>query len=544
MKSIKREWLIYIGIIVLQILVFVYWANHKVNYHVDELYSMGYASNFTGYGNTGQYITSDNTEFELNKWIKCETLKAHLIVSPEESILNLPFPEILYRVGTARNYIMLLNLAETLAGYGRVSAVPSLALNMCIYIIACFSLISLMIKLKINEYIRYMAIAMFGFSAYIISTVLYVRFYMLVIMLMLVMLNVLYQLWIADSWNKVIGYEMTALVLCFLCYKNSEITIPFFGAFMGFLLIAAIYRRKIKQLLLNMGVFVIGSVFVLIQPKYREILFNWQDYVKSSSVYVAASASLTNPNINTIRLYTGWLIGVFKTQFFSDRYMIYYVLLVLIAVALMIFKEKPQITKVRLSDDVIYILIVLGEAIVLALFEILCEFGIWRYYCFVVTSACILFWFLIDRILKIACIQKYNRVLVAALAVFVFINALIPFASRRIENIYEEEKPFMENIRKYTGSDVVLITSSDGDNISRHEIYDCVNLVPGDRNIYFTDAIGFNTDKMDCPDEIMIWTHADRNIESVLEDMSVHGYDTLELGQDHCSKAYLCRLSQ
>ena len=53
----RRELLIYICIIAVQLLFVIYWAGVKTNYHVDELYSMGYARNFAIEGKRVQYIT-------------------------------------------------------------------------------------------------------------------------------------------------------------------------------------------------------------------------------------------------------------------------------------------------------------------------------------------------------------------------------------------------------------------------------------------------------------------------------------------------------
>lgn len=61
----RRELIIFILIMFFQILTIVYWANEKCNYHVDELYSLGYASILTGKGDGAQYITM-SPEFTFN----------------------------------------------------------------------------------------------------------------------------------------------------------------------------------------------------------------------------------------------------------------------------------------------------------------------------------------------------------------------------------------------------------------------------------------------------------------------------------------------
>lgn len=542
MITIYRKQLIYVAIIALQILFIVYWADCKVNFHVDELYSMGYASNYTGYGDKGQYITTNSSDFRFNEWISISGLKKHLVVSGEESVFNIPIFVLIKKIFTERNYVILLNIVESIAGFGSVSLIPSLVLNVILYIISAYYYVKLMKKLKMDERIRFLALAMFGFSVYMISTVLYVRFYMLVVLLMILMLNCFYEAWDSDSWCRIIAMISISFILCDLSLRNSEITIPFFGVFMLCFIIGCIIRVKKKQLIVSAGLCVVGLVFIASMTDYIGILLNPNLHQKSSTVYTSASLAIRNASFGTIKLYLGWLFGLFKTHLFSSPRMLY-LLVAIVATALIIsFKGGVRIKKIKFSTESDFMMILLSETIILVAFEVLCEFGIWRYYCFAFVSIATLLWYVLDRIYKKIYLSKSQAFMFYALIVFVIINALVPFHSRKIENIYEEERDFVDSVQSTAIPNVVLVTSEDAGTVSRHEIYDCVNLIPQDASLFITDIKEYDLAQIGKPKEMILWTHLDKNIDAILEDLSANGYIIQELGSDHCSKSYICRL--
>ena len=65
-----------------------------------------------------------------------------------------------------------------------------------------------------------------------------------------------------------------------------------------------------------------------------------------------------------------------------------------------------------------------------------------------------------------------------------------------------------------------------------------------DSYIYCVDLGKYEYDLVDYPDEFMLWSYKSRDLTVVLEDLSQHGYDLRELGSDHCSKAYVCKVHE
>ena len=130
----NRAMLIMVIIIILQVDTLLYWSSVKTSYHVDELYSMGYASSFTGQTYNSKYITTSK-DFWFNKWISNSDLKEYIVMSDDESVFSAPFSVVMKKMVTGRNYMGLLNLAESLFGNGTISHRPGFILNVVFYIL-------------------------------------------------------------------------------------------------------------------------------------------------------------------------------------------------------------------------------------------------------------------------------------------------------------------------------------------------------------------------------------------------------------------------
>ena len=259
MNAEKRRYFIFAAIIMIQVVVMLYWANEKSNFYIDELYSMGYASNFTGRGDTERRI-SDGPEWQFNKWINNALFKEYLLVSEEEQIFQLSFTEAVQKMLTGRNYFGLLNIAESLVGYDFVSARPGIVLNILIFILTEIAFLLFMQKMKMELCSRYLALVMFGFSAFTIGFVEYIRFYIIVIMYFMWLLNLLYFVWTNEHMKKIIPAEIGILALTYLSYKNSELTL-FFGAFSLCFVIALVITKKWKRLI---SYIITGAVLLFI----------------------------------------------------------------------------------------------------------------------------------------------------------------------------------------------------------------------------------------------------------------------------------------
>lgn len=108
-KFFPKHYIVYALIVGIQLLVIIFWASQKGNFHCDEMLSLGYASNYTGLGDTARYIY-EAPEWRLDDWIDNADLKKYLTVSEEEQFFNLSFAEGAKAFVTGRSYLLFLIL--------------------------------------------------------------------------------------------------------------------------------------------------------------------------------------------------------------------------------------------------------------------------------------------------------------------------------------------------------------------------------------------------------------------------------------------------
>ena len=615
-KDNRRKVLIYACIILVQTMILLYWANVKTNFYIDDLYSFGYASSFTGEGDDSQYITR-SPEFGFNEWISNAEFKKYLILDESEKLSNTSFMNAASRMLTGRIYFGLLNIAESIAGYSCVTARPAVVLNIILFVLAEIMLVLLLKKMHMDSKMCYLALIMFGCSTYVISAVEYIRFYMLVILFLILMLMCLHDFWRTDRWNIAVLTALGMGLLAYFSYKNSELTIPFFGGLVLSLIIISAVAKKMKQLLVSIGMVIAGIFYVAFSTNYINVLLYPENFdIQTAGVASNASKNIVNATVDTVRNFLIWVIELFETHYFGSyrfifmflgivticlvfmadkrnnnwfhiewkkisfnnvRPIVFYSLiswLVIFEVAkylghsiyickLILFliviiggmdligivpEHKKYLSMIKLVKNPLggnagYILVILGAVAIYTVFSAAAGYiGVWRYYVFGFISITIIFWYITDRIMKTAVLKKHNKVIYRILTVFVIISALMPFKERKVEFMYEDEKNFLNAVEDNSSLDVVLFLELDqyGDP-SRHETYDCINLMSEDSHIYIVDLAEYKYSKVDYPDEFVLWCHATRDINEEIEELAAHGYVIEELGTDHCSRACVCR---
>ena len=607
LKFKYRGLCIYALIILLQVLVILYWGGIKTNFFVDELYSMVYANSFTGNGDYTLNITS-SSDFKFNEWIENTEFKKYLILSDEQTVFTASPIFVIHKMLTVRCYWAFLNIAESLASYPVVSARPGILLNVLFYILSEFSLISLMNKLKINETVRYLSVVMFGFSCYILSAALYIRFYILIIMLLPMIINAFYSFWNAEKWKDVLLSLIAIGVPSYFSYKHSELALPYLGGFMLCLIAASIITKKRKQTVICSLISICGVIYFLSNGKYIDVILHASDHSFSEGVAVTAIKNMGDASFQTVWGYFTWAGTVLETYYFGSYWIIYFLagaiticlvlssekkgevinsfaskihlrdirtrtactlavwllllifsvlsgrgiytcltvmLIVLIIAATEAAGYEFRLSNIRISSDTVFILVMMGAAGIYTIFVALCSYrGTWRYFIYGFVSFTVFFWYAVDRMLKKVQLDNTRRKLLMILTGFVIINSLIPFKSRNIEYMYEDEKQFVASVRYEQSTDVVLCMTEESlftQTLSEHAAYDCINLMGPKANIYILDLEQYEYGQINPPSNFILWSHSGADLKQIINDIKKHGYILSEIGEDHCSIAYLCK---
>lgn len=549
----NKSILLYALIITLQIIVIVYWGFQKSNYYIDDLYSMGYASKLTGNSNPSEslYITTSSS-FEFNKWMDSQPFKEHLLLSVEEKFYKVSPYIFLKKLIFERNYFCFLNISETIFGYSSVSPWPAIILNCIFFIIAQLSLISLLKKLKLRKISILLSISMFGFSCYIISAAVYIRFYMLIIMLSLIIFNIFYRLWNANSYKKIIFYNLLMAIMVYFAYMNSELTVFYYGGLMICFLIASFFLKKRRLLIVDSILSLFGVVYIAVATDYFDILFHPSRYASVGGV-AEKIAGISEFNFIKFSIallrFLSWLKNLFSTYYFSSIWIMVLFFAAIVGIITFNIKKGTGFSNniIKLSSEDEVILVILGSVIIYTVLCTLCWFHYFtRYYCYGFVAVSILVWYIVDRIIVNIKNSKNKKRIISILVILVVINSLLPLLTRNIEYIYENETGFVGKVKSNQPIDVIIYLSveesGNRNTISRHETYDCINLISPESRLYAVDINQYKYEKVDYPTEFMLWSNCYSDMTEIISDLQSHGYIVKNLGSDHCSSAYMCEL--
>ncbi len=591
----KKAYIAYAIIILLQVLVIIFWASKKTNYFIDEFYSMGYARGFTGNEPTAQYITL-SPEWTYNEWHSNSEFKYQLYMTDNAKIWNTPIKNSLGKLITGRNYFGLLNLTESITGFNSVSNFPAVVLNIILFVVAEIGLLFLLTKLSVNLFPKLLALSMFGFSAYFISVAEYVRFYMLVVTLFIIMLNLFYVLWRAKDIKRIIAYEIGIFVLAYLILKNSELIGPYF-AFISFcLLIGFAVFKKWKQFISYSLGCMAGVVYIWLFTGYLQTILSPtgkaglvgdivssinEDTIEFMKTYREWELELisdtllghTRIALITIAALTGYTLWM-KRRIFKDAestnnikigvsdiesliiWIIIYrisvyrnngiliskgvLTLVLIWLIVNTLWKKIKIKGIEFDSDSAFVIVLTFASVLYTVFTSLPNLRIWRYYCFVMVVIPISLWYLIDRLLKKTTLRELTKGWYIVFTVSAITAAIMPFVRKNIYYTYEEDKQFESNVRQHDDLGVVLLCRPDNGQYDQY-VYDCINIRPDDSEIYLINLSDYKYEEKNFRREFILWDHQREDIQPVLEDLSNNGYTIENLDNNHISQAYVCR---
>ncbi len=592
----KKEYLIYSSIILLQILVVIFWAGQKVNYFSDEFMTMGYTRGLTGMEPTARYVTL-SPEWTYNEWHSNSEFKSQFLMSERTALWKMPFFECFKLLIKGRNYFWLLNIVESIVGFSAISNVPAVILNSILFILAELALLSLLKKLSVSFVPKCLALSLFGFSSYFISMTIYVRFYILVTLFYILMLNLIWKFWEDERINQMICHGVGIFALAYFSFKNSELVGPYFGCTSLFFLIALLITKRWKQLLIYSSMCVGGVLYVyfftgfiqtILQPEGRggmdaiivsSITSDTLEFMASYKEWALELVSdrlfgFTRIILGCLIVLTGYTLvrlrirkesqaeaGKFEVSRTAVAFLALWLLLLWVAVyrnqgillskagliltALWIVYEmltnKGINFKVGISKTTGFALILVGASLAYSVFTSLPHLRIWRYYCFVMVNIVIVLWYLIDRLLKREPLKSVSKGWQIILTVSVVATAITPFFADRIYYIYDDDKAYIDTVRKHGNTDVILLCRPEHGQYEQY-VYDCINIMSEDSSVYLVDEREYTSAEIEYSNEFILWDHHDEDTSDILKEIKSLGYNVEELGSDHVSKAYLCRI--
>lgn len=544
MKKENRMYIVYFVIIMLQLLGMLYWANVKTNYHIDELFSMGYAHYYTEASQARYIVWTEDWQF--NEWLDNAELKKYLCISEGQEIYSLPFIKAIVNFFVANdNHSGLLNFAESLAGYQTVSKWPGIALNICIFLLAEVILIALLTRLKLSKWSIALFLTMFGFCGYMISLVEFIRFYLLVMLFALVMILLHSVIWTSDKAWKIVVCEIGSFVMAHLGLKNSELMVVYAGALMGCFFMALLFTKQWKKLGVYAMVLPMALIYLACCTDWLDILFHIGYYAEAGgdklSRVTTNIAGISGGGVATQLIQLAkWLV-----QFLFTEYYFGHRLLTIIWGALLVcivFGEIRRIKKINLRGESGFVAVLVGTWVIYTAFYAigLSNLRETRYYSLGFITFIIVLWYVIDRLLK----QMPSRghvLCYGLLTGLTVISCIMPFYTRNVQYIFEQDKDLISSLQPYQGTDVILEPyKSAEDQTLTTTAYDCITLMSDETRIYPIQITEGVYDVETFPEKFLLWAYVERDIGELIHELETVGYQVESLPVDHTSQVYIC----
>lgn len=541
--------LLLLGIVLFQMAVIACWAGQRSNYYIDELFSFGSAHSFT-FEKKDVYYVNNSPEFRYETWVENRVLKEQLVVTEAESLLRLNPLNAVRRVLLGRNYHGILNLLMAVFSPGRISAIPALVFNLLLFSLAQLVLFGIMREMTDSYSVSALAILMYGCSGMAVMTVLYVRFYMLVTLLLLLILRIHQVMWRDRSLIRCESLTILGMVLLYLAFKDSELVFVIGGALVGVYALGLLLGKQWKKAALYiLTIFPVSLIYALMKTSLIDMALNPAKYAGGDGAEGWMMEKLLTVNKGRVIALIGKYLEWVSSLLFGSWYVLCsFLILILLLLEFRFLGKKKTSPAVksgngpraghRVPCPESFIWIVAAVCLIYYVFSLLVSIPAERYFMFYFPLLVILLWVFIHRLMKGI---KYRKEIILAFALLTCagITALWTVRPDRIDFIYREDRPLVEALRESGMKDVIVINTGELD--SSHSIYDCIYLMPADARLYPVKKSACHIDAAECPDEMLVWIHADRIAGQYIEDLTAAGYELAELGRTHASDVYTAR---
>ena len=511
--------------------LYLYWAEEKTNYFVDELYSKGYAHYYNISLRQGTVKIGDREDWVHGKWLKNSEFKKLFIVGEEESLFRIPACRAAGMILERKNYMGLLNIAESIISPGKMSKRPGILMNMLFQLMTQFLFIFLMKRMKFTEPVILCAASMYGFCGMTIGLVEYIRFYILTILLFVISFYAHYRVWTDERLSVGIAALLCSNAVLYLAIENSQLIMVIGGAFSCLFFLGLLVRRRWRSVALYSLLVIMPVLFFLWNyTPYIQILMHLRFYKGVGGAVGRTAGRILTATAKSVRnnlaLEKDWVVGLL----FGHRIItaLFIILIVVSAVILMKRKKLPESGKTAG-----FMLITGVTLIVFSAASSVAGLDTSRYYSLAFFPAVLLIFFALDRIYRTS---GRSRIILAAVVLLTAASAVYTSYAGEIEYIYRDEKPVIEELRKVNKLDVILIEA--GGN-PQHEIYDCVNQMSAKSRIC---PVNIDNRRIRMPEnwkQVLVWIRTGKDTAPYLGDLEKYRYELTPLGSTHISDIYL-----
>ncbi len=502
----KKRILIFGVILLLQCLVIVAWGTQKTRLNIDEMFTM------EGVKQSGQSMGYwDKAEDFYGREHTYQEFLEHMTVTTEDLLLHKGIVEVGNALLHKEFYYALLNLVSTVHP-GQIPWTVGVGVNL-LFFIAAQVLLYLIARKILGEAGALATVVMYGFSTGAISTVLYVRCYMLLTLYVLLSIYLYMQFMDAEKgWQRIL-YIVSLEFLAFLCYRTHQFGTILFAIITAVFVLYMIGGRKGKCLIWLAAGYGFPALLGIriILPRLSGFFDGGVAPIFYSSVRNMSGERFAG---NVVQM----LCIVAQHFFVRVRIMLLIAVVLFLLYGRIVYMRRKNVEGCERGERNHFVMILFVIMVVLY-YGILIMGGAidWKYLSPVYPLIALVF---MSMVIPIGRAMNLSFRVKAAVAVFGMLLTFVSYDAQHVSELFAEEAGMRDALEaQYSGVNGIMVhhdVQGDGENC----LYEAATLWPEDSNILVLQhhmilEKGLFTCRDD--DKILLWLTADFDREETID---------------------------
>lgn len=448
--------LIEIGVIIfLQLLVAAFYMHIKQIYFVDELFCYEGAHNVMLYpfNQNGLPYRLDHGLDAYYNWITKDDFMAHFEVRGNEKLLEHSLNDISHNIKTKNIYYIMLNVILSFWPNAIFTKWSGYLLNAIIFIAHQIVLYLIGIEVFRDKKKAMLPMFIYGFSAGGITLIVFIRFYLLMSLLcMLMVYGHMVLLRKKNMVNIVMVYFITAIATLCL-YENQPYIVLYAASAVFFFCITCLIAKEYRLLMKYLGIGLVGMAMILIflPGVWRSLLS-----MSQSSYGIAAIDSFLNRSIREYAHYIKFFLLKAVSHVSAGIGGVAVSAFLLLIIWVMQGRKKFHFfIPSYISRRVIYII---GVSVCYFLINARIQYGeIYRYMTCIYTGLCVAIAVLLTWLMD--CLGFYHRR--AVFSVIVLFGLIISYQKGYVDELYPKISEAKKCLAEHEGAANLFIKPKD-----------------------------------------------------------------------------------
>lgn len=509
-KNAKK---IFTALLLLQCIVIIIFGYQKEWYHVDEMLTFegsahsGYPMRYWDLGD--DFYNQEHTHDEFIEWLTTEK---------SSIVLNQGMTETIDAIVNRNLYYTIINMASTVS-----KGIPTKWTG--IYINLLFFLATQIILFKLTDIFTnrkvcsILATGIYGFSAGAISTVLYIRCYMIVTFLSVFISWLLAKFLREQQIRKKLICLFGLYIAAFLSYRIHMFSMVHLGLIFFVLLLYLLWTKSykyMKDIFIAFGIPVILAVLCI--GAFRPQIFPM--YIMHART-MFLNNKVKEYGLKIVLKNIKRLMGVIGTHLFFNAFICAVIMFLCIIALIYIFYKWKRLKKegMEWKKDTL-ILMPVAFVVFFLIFFLIEGVHEWRYtsslYPYIILMVVILIWYMIKN--SVILLKYRTQILGIIVCTFMLITGL-SYNGEHISELYvgwEEQQSFFED--NYHGVNGIMV-HHDMQGYGYNWLYEAASLWPQDSNVLIIqkkvlENKEFSYQRND--EMILLWLTVDYDNEKIL----------------------------